>query len=599
MFTKTQLIGALLPTLFVFICSYNFSQTISGGGSHCLAICTDKTVRAWGRNTDGRCGDGTTTTPTTPITVVTGASGCATNLCNIIAVAAGNTHSLALKSDGTVWAWGLNTNGQLGDNTTTQRTSPVQVLAGASGCATNLCNITAITAGLSVSVALKSDGTVWTWGLNGNGQLGDGTTTQRNTAVQVSGLTNIIAISASCFGSHVLAIKNDGTVWTWGSNANGQLGDNTTTDRTTAVQVLTGTSGCTTNLCSTTKIAAGSTHSLAIKSDGTLWAWGSNAFNQLGDNTTTQRNTPVQVLTGASGCTTNFCNASKITAGLNFSMAIKSDGSVWGWGLNSSGQLGDNTTTNRATPIQVLTGASGCTTNLCNISKISVGTSSVYAVKSDNTVWAWGTNGAFYRLGDGTTTDRNTPVAPSGICSVTLLPIQILDFSTSCVNNVSSIKWSTMTEKDNNYFTLEKSCDGILFDFMAKINGSGTSFELKEYEFVDENPCSEIGYYRLSQTDFNGNKKVIDVILSNCLETDDSQIYPNPASSKFYISAGKNNIGEIQLFSSTGAVIHSFTEKIEQNQTFEFDISELTKGIYFVHYLQNGISKKIQKLIVF
>ncbi len=314
----TKIIYQLLLFIYSFFYfnSEAFPQgSISAGGSHGLAICTHRTVKAWGRNTDGRCGDGTTTTAQTPVTVVVGASGCSTNLCNITHVAAGNDHSLALMSDGTVWAWGPNASGQLGDNTTTQRNSAVQVLAGTSGCGTNLCNITAIATGISFSLALKSDGTVWTWGTNTAGQLGDGTTTQRNTPVQVSGLTNITAIAASSFSSHALALKNDGTLWAWGNNSTGQLGDNTTTNRTTPVQVLTGASGCVTNLCNITAIAVGSNFSMAVKSGGSLWAWGDNSQNQLADGTTTQRNTPVQVLAGASGCTTNLCNVIKVAAG--------------------------------------------------------------------------------------------------------------------------------------------------------------------------------------------------------------------------------------------------------------------------------------------
>jgi hypothetical protein len=189
-------------------------------------------------------------------------------------------HTVALKSDDTVWTWGSNSNGQLGDGKTTDESTPVQV--------SGLSGIIAIAAGYSHTVALKSDGTVWTWGSNGNGQLGDGKTTDKSTPGQVSGLSSVIAIAAGY--AHTVALRNDFTdvtVWTWGSNSNGQLGDGKTTDKHTPGQVS--------KLSGLTAIAAGYTHTVALKSDGTVWTWGSNGNGQLGDGSTTDRWTPVQI----------------------------------------------------------------------------------------------------------------------------------------------------------------------------------------------------------------------------------------------------------------------------------------------------------------
>jgi len=248
------------------------------------------------------------------------------SLCTILApdmasavtpdISAGGSHTLALKDDGTVWAWGFNFDGRLGDGTSTQRLTPVQV--------TGLTDVTAIAGGGGHSLALKSDGTVWAWGRNNDGQLGDGTTTNRFTPVQVTGLTDVFKIAAG--GSHSLALKSDGTVWAWGFNGNGQLGDGTTTNNSTPVQV--------TGLTGVTAIAGGFQHSLALKSDSTVWAWGSNDQGQLGDGTTTQRLTPVQVtgLTGVSAIA---------GVGSSNSLALKSNGTVWAWGDNNNFQLGD------------------------------------------------------------------------------------------------------------------------------------------------------------------------------------------------------------------------------------------------------------------
>ncbi len=219
-----------------------------------------------------------------------------------IATGSGSTFSLALKNDGTVWAWGSNFYGGLGDGTSgTHRNTPVQIK--------NLSEVTAIDAGSYHSLALKTEGTVMAWGYNHFGQLGDGTTTNRLTPVQVrnspkgGNLSGITAITAG--SGHSLALKADGTVRAWGSGASGILGDGATTNRNIPVKVS--------NLTGVKTIASGSFHSLALKTDGTVRAWGRNEFRQLGDGTTTDRSTPVQVQ--------NLSGIKAISTGLGHSLA--------------------------------------------------------------------------------------------------------------------------------------------------------------------------------------------------------------------------------------------------------------------------------------
>ncbi|KPA08780.1 RCC1 domain-containing protein, alpha-tubulin suppressor, partial [Candidatus Magnetomorum sp. HK-1] len=231
------------------------------------------------------------------------------------------------KNDGTVWGWGYNVSGQLGDGTTTQRSTAVQV--------SGLNNIIAISTGYSFAIALKDDGTVWAWGSNAKGQLGDGTTNDSYTPVQVSGLTDVISIS--CSSNHCLALKNDGTVWAWGDNQYGQLGDNSNTERHTTVQV-SGLSGI-------ISIDAPG-HSIALKNDGTVWTWGGNTCGQLGDGTTNQSNVPIQI--------TSVTNVNIIGSGASVTLMMKNDGTVWSCGCNTNGYVGDGTTTNRSTPVQIL-----------------------------------------------------------------------------------------------------------------------------------------------------------------------------------------------------------------------------------------------------
>jgi alpha-tubulin suppressor-like RCC1 family protein len=213
--------------------------------------------------------------------------------------------------------------------------------------------ITAISAGYIHTAALKSDGTVWTWGSNQYGQLGDGTKVDELTPVQVSGLTGITAIAAGEF--HTVALKNDGTVWAWGLNDHGQLGSGGLAISLIPVQVKLNS---TTYLTGITAIAAGEFHTVALGVyavpsieeapvvSSNVWAWGLNNHGQLGDGTTTDQPTPVQV-TGLTG------NITAIAAGEFHTIALRNDGTVWDWGYNSVGQLGNGTTTNSVTPVNV------------------------------------------------------------------------------------------------------------------------------------------------------------------------------------------------------------------------------------------------------
>ena len=353
---------------------------ISAGSRHTVALNSDGTVWAWGENSYGQCGistDYSKSGENIPVKV--------SILSNVTAVAGGGYHSLALKSDGTVWAWGgSDYYSQLGNGTTGSSPTPVQV--------SSLSSVTAIAGGMDHCLALKSDGTVWAWGYNSNGQLGDGTTTNRNTPVQVSGLSDVVAIAGG--GYHSLALKSDGTVWAWGSNNHGQVGDGGTSGsgvyRTTPVQVF--------NLSKVTVIAGGEYHSLAMKSDGTVWFWGED-YGPTG-TTYVSTSTPVQV--------SSPTNVTAIAGGKAHSLALKSDGTVLAWGSNKFGKLGNGTYTDadRDTPVQV--------SSLSNVIAIAAGFNHSLSLKSDGSVWSWGNN-EYGELGDGTNTDKNTPVQVSNI----------------------------------------------------------------------------------------------------------------------------------------------------------------------------------------
>ena len=327
----------------------------------------------WGDNSFGQLGINDTTTRSTPVTTLLGGT-------NWKSIDCGYYHTIALKTDGTLWSWGRNTNGQLGVNNTGNRFTPVTTLLGGT-------NWKSIACGSYHTLALKTDGTLWSWGRNINGQLGVNNTTDRLTPVTtLLGGTNWKSVAGG--DSHTVALKTDGTLWNWGSNSYGQLGINNSITRSTPVTTLLGG----TNWKS---IDCGYFHTVALKTDGTLWSWGANNFGQLGVNDTTNRSTPVTTLLGGT-------NWKSIASGGRYTVALKTDGTLWTWGRNDFGALGINDTTNRSTPVTTLLGGT-------NWKSIASGGRYTVALKTDGTLWTWGRND-FGALGINDTTNRSTPV---------------------------------------------------------------------------------------------------------------------------------------------------------------------------------------------
>ena len=341
------------------------------------AVKTDGTLWAWGDNSFGRLGVGDTEDRHSPVKVMD-------NVSTITAFNIENDgyytwdSAFVVKTDGTLWAWGRNNHGQLGVGDTEDRYTPVKVADNVSTITTDNVENNGYNNTSDSAFIVKTDGTLWAWGINNYGQLGVGDTQSRYTPVKVA--DNVSTITTN--GGAAYAVRTDGTLWAWGDNSYGRLGVGDTQsryNRYTPVKVADNVSTITVSWDS----------AYAVKTDGTLWAWGNNYWGQLGGDTQ-NRYTPVKVAD----------NVSTITLGYQDSAyAVKADGSLWTWGGNSYGTLGVGDTEARYTPTKVTD----------NISTIYPSDCSTFALKSDGTLWAWGDNGNG-QLGVGDTEARYTPV---------------------------------------------------------------------------------------------------------------------------------------------------------------------------------------------
>lgn len=338
---------------------------ISAGGNHTGFVDKDGTLWMWGYNMFGQLGTETTDNSSVPVKV----------LDNAATVSCGYEHTAAIKTDSSLWMWGDNRDGELGNGTVERSAVPVKALD----------NAASVSCGYDHTAAIRTDGTLWMWGNNRSGQLGNGgggnaaalngDTIQ---TVPVKVLDNVAAVS--CGGSHTAAIRTDGTLWMWGNNYPGQLGNggggnavaqNGHTIQTVPLKVMDNVSA----------VSCGTDYTAAIKTDGTLWMWGLSTSGQLGNGTTDYSSVPVKVLD----------NVTAVSCGFRHTAAIKTDGTLWMWGDNSWAQLGNggggnaaarNGDTIQTVPIKALD----------NVAAVSCGSYCTAAIRADGTIWTWGDN---------------------------------------------------------------------------------------------------------------------------------------------------------------------------------------------------------------
>ena len=330
-------------------------QSFSSGWIHSAVIDTNGSLWLWGENADGQLGDGSTEDRHEPVKIMD----------DVQFVSLGVAHTAAIKTDGSLWSWGDNTWMQLGDGTYEDRHEPVKIMD----------DVQSVSLGAFHSAAIKTDGSLWLWGRNNKGQLGDGSINDRHEPVKVMDDVQSVALS----GEYSAAIKTDGSLWLWGFNDEGQLGDGSTEQRYVPVKIMDGVQS----------VALGDQTSAALKTDGSLWLWGRNNKGQLGDGSINDRHEPVKIMDGVQS----------VSLGAWHSAALKTDGSLWLWGFNEEGQLGDGSTEYRYEPVKIMDG----------VQTVSLGLYLSAAIKADGSLWLWGRN-THGELGDGSTEDRYEPI---------------------------------------------------------------------------------------------------------------------------------------------------------------------------------------------
>lgn len=337
---------------------------------------TGKQLWVWGANGNGELGDGTAALKSSPVQSVSSVN----NWKCVTFATGGNLGNMSggIKQDGTLWMWGYNPNGGVGDNSRVSRSSPVQTLSGGS-------NWNSVSIGTH-SAAIKTDGTLWLWGLANNGQLGNHSIASASSPVQtVSSGTNWRQVSVSPF--HSAAIKTDGTLWLWGFANQGQIGNNSRANQSSPVQTISGGTNW-------KQVSSGGASTASIKTDGSLWLWGYNLQGHLGANNILNQSSPVQTISAGTSWR-------EVESGGTHTTAIKTDGTLWVWGNGTFGRLGDGVAVNRSSPVQTISGGTNWRT-------VSAGVFTA-AIKTDGTLWTWGVN-TFGQLGNNTAISASSPV---------------------------------------------------------------------------------------------------------------------------------------------------------------------------------------------
>lgn len=535
--------GILFSTIFLLFSISIHAQCwqkiyTGNAGKHSMAIKNDGSLFGWGENVNGQVGDNSTTNRNLPMAV-----GSHTDWK---VLTPNGSHTLGIRTNGELWAWGHNGNGELGNGTNTNSQVPIQI-----GSSTDWDTISA---GAGFSHGIKNDGTLWAWGYGGYNQLGVGGGANLNSPTQVNSSTNWKSVSGGVFSA--VAMKSDGSIWQWG---NGYY-----QGAPSGIPVQIGAD------MDWKMVVHGAEHNLAIKNNGTLWVWGNNLTGQLGDGTSGGTHTGLPKQIGTDN------NWALVSAGGAASFGIKTDGTLWAWGNNSYGQLGDGSNTDKYVPTQI-----GTATDWVDV---AAGSYHTFARKSDGTLWATGWNDQG-QLGLGITFNTNsfTQISCSGAT-----PVTWLRFDARAIEKSINLVWQTASEQNSAYFEVERSDAPERFIKIGSIPAAGTSSTIITYTFTDNAPLNGNNFYRIKQVDANGqfNYSFIKVTNFTGKRNQAVIVYPVPASTKLQVAITKEMEGKnirISIRNNEGKLV----QQIQKNpgngaQSITLDVSSLISGLYHI-----------------
>ena len=595
--------------LLLLVCKYLNGQSFSvdGAAIYSSILCSNKYVYSAGDNTYGEIGDNTNTQRTS-FTQVVGVGGVGYLKAKLLCTASGR-HELCLNTGDTVISWGGNAQGQLGRGGLVDQKTPDYV-AGIGGIGV-LSGIKEISGGDLHSAAIRSsDGAVLTWGHNEYGQLGNisvstgagqrslnpvivGASDLTNSTTSFNGMTKV-----RCGDNFTIALKSDGTVWAWGANTFGMCGDGTLTNRNSPVQVQAWNGTANVNLSNVIDISAGDVFCYALKNDSSVWAWGANWRGVIGQNNTNCgvfadppcNNSQfyinaIQVKNVAG--TGYLTGVKKIACGNEHGLILLGNGKVLGLGRNEEGQLGIGNTTNGSLPQYVRNAANSA--DITNIGEISCGDNWSFVLSRDGTiVHSWGANDVG-QLGIGNTdTPKNLPQNINLPCSTISLPVKLLLFTAKVAQNERIIlNWQTASEINNDFFNVERSNDGIHFEVIEKVKGSGYSAKIRNYAYTDLNPIQGVSYYRLCQVDYDGKiylSEVVDIAFESTRVLT-IKIYPNLLleNGALNFNSEREGICLISIFNIGGKEVCAFTTTCLRGENkIDLNFSDYEAGMYFI-----------------
>jgi alpha-tubulin suppressor-like RCC1 family protein len=557
---KLKLAASLVTALFV---NSSFGQNIVvKAGTYQAFEIRDGSLWAWGDNDYGELGIGNRDHKSVPTPI-----GFFNDWEDVYP---GDVHTIAKRSNGTLWGWGHNNFGQMGQGyaNSTDFLFPVQV--------GNESDWLTAAAGIQHTVAIKTNGTLWSWGLNNAGQLG-----QPNglSPSQVGLANNWKQVSAGYYYS--AGVRTDGTLWVWGDNSQGQLGQGDFVQRSAPVQV-----GTDHNWVS---VACGYYFCLALKSDGTLWAWGDNSFGQLGTgkvypaNNEHRDSIPQRVGVGI--------NWLKVTAGKSHALGIKTDSSLYSWGANNSGQLG----LGFVSPVTIQTVPARVGTENVWISISTDGEMSM-AKKASTRVFDWGLNN-YGQLGQGYS--GNGVGTPTQLDLPVVVPVKLASFTGQINKLVNELTWVSNNEEGLYGYEIQRSTDGKNFTAIGTVKAQATPDLVKTYHYTDQFPPAEIGFYRLRTIDVDLRFTYSRVIAIRRNVERPLIVFPNPASDHIQIqvkTAGTAGTQKLEVMDLSGRIVRRI-DYDGRNETYSFalDVSKWPAGMYFIRSSDGGTATFVKQ----